>query len=121
MLRGMSATEFLDWQVYAELEPFGEIRADYRSAALQALIANVNRDVKKGRPYRVEDFLLRFEAAKERDWRDLKRALVLGLKAWAMSEKPAPKRRPRRPAPAPSPNPAVTAAARRRATRTGPK
>jgi hypothetical protein len=62
---------------YAELEPFGERRADYRSAQVTQMIANVNRDPKKHpEPIPIADFVLRFagdkEGTKTRDWKQMK-------------------------------------------------
>lgn len=58
----ISSREFAEWMAFMRLEPFGEIRADVRHAALSALIANVNRDRKrKAQPYKPADFMLRFE------------------------------------------------------------
>lgn len=42
----MSGRQFLEWQAYAELEPFGEERADLRLAAILRMIFAVNRDTK---------------------------------------------------------------------------
>ena len=44
---------------YFELEPFGDDLFDHQMAQLQALIANVNRDPKKGRTFEPQDFALR--------------------------------------------------------------
>jgi hypothetical protein len=61
MLRAMTPQHLLDWQTYALLEPFGELRADYRAAQIVTMLANVNRDPKKRHePYKVMDFLLDF-------------------------------------------------------------
>lgn len=40
----MSALEFAEWQAYYSLEPFGERRADYRTAQIVQMMANTNRD-----------------------------------------------------------------------------
>lgn len=41
------------------MEPFGEERADIRSATNTMVLANANRDPKKKRtPYTIEDFML---------------------------------------------------------------
>lgn len=76
MLDGMNIRQFREWYAYAELEPFGEERADYRSAQVCAMIANANRDRKrKPTPYRVEEFLLKFgdrQTKEKKDWRALK-------------------------------------------------
>lgn len=66
MLKEMSFAEFRDWQLFAELEPFGEERSDIRTASIVSTLANVNRDPKKRRqPYQMTDFLLRFGDAPE--------------------------------------------------------
>lgn len=58
----MSASEFLDWQVFFELEPFGELRDDLRAGTIAATIANIHRDKKKRRkPYSVRDFMPGYE------------------------------------------------------------
>jgi len=59
ILRGLTAKQFRGWEIYYELEPFNEERADYRAASICATLANVNRG-KNQRPYKTEDFLLRF-------------------------------------------------------------
>ncbi len=83
MLDTMSITQLREWFAYSELEPFGEERADYRSAQICAMIANSVRDKKrKPTPYKVEEFLLRFgeRQAAVKDWRamkiDMERILV---------------------------------------------
>jgi len=59
MLSQMSWPQFCDWVEYAELEPFGEERADMRSALIASILANVNRDPKKKTsPYTIGDFML---------------------------------------------------------------
>lgn len=39
----MSSSEFTEWMAFAELEPFGEWRADLRAGIIASTIANVNR------------------------------------------------------------------------------
>ncbi len=83
MLDTMTIRQLREWFAYSELEPFGEERADYRSAQICAMIANSVRD-KKRKPtaYKVEEFLLRFgeRQAAVKDWRamklDMERILV---------------------------------------------
>lgn len=59
----MSSQEFSEWQAFARLEPFGEERADLRSAIVAAVIANTQRNPKKrAKPFEVQDFMPRFEA-----------------------------------------------------------
>lgn len=59
MLRRMSSQELTDWQAYAAIEPFGEERADMRSALIASVLANVHRDPKKRpQPFTIDDFML---------------------------------------------------------------
>jgi uncharacterized protein DUF4035 len=61
MLHGGSMRHLLEWRAYYDLEPFGEERADYRSAQIVTAILNVNR--KKGAPIvKLRDCLLQFGA-----------------------------------------------------------
>jgi len=61
MLRGLTASQFLDWHHYDSLEPFGELRADYRTADIVTTLANIHRDRKrKKEPYRISDVVLKF-------------------------------------------------------------
>jgi hypothetical protein len=59
----MSSHEFAEWMAFAKIQPFGEVRADFRFASLQALIANTNRDPKKSKPFTHEAFMPDFERA----------------------------------------------------------
>jgi hypothetical protein len=62
LLSEISSEELTEWMAYAELEPFGEERADLRSATVAAVIANANRDRKKRpQPYKVSDFMPKFD------------------------------------------------------------
>ena len=51
--------EFSEWIVYNRLEPFGEERADLRSAIVASVFANINRG-KGQREFKVEDFMPKF-------------------------------------------------------------
>lgn len=52
MLRKMPSSQFIDWEVFAELEPFDEERADLRTGSVVAAIVNVHRNAKrKPNPY----------------------------------------------------------------------
>lgn len=57
----MSGAEFDEWRLYAQLEPFGEWRADYRAALVASTVFNMNRgsDVQARAP---GDFMPRFDA-----------------------------------------------------------
>ena len=56
---------------YAEIEPFGEPRADLRSGIIASTIAEVNRDRKaRSKPYEPADFIISFpvEVREEQTW-----------------------------------------------------
>lgn len=40
MLMGMSSTQFIEWQRFAQLEPFGAQADEFQLAALRALVTN---------------------------------------------------------------------------------
>ncbi len=59
----MSAREFVAWQVFAAREPFGEERADLRSAAQTAALVNAIIAAAGGKPTsKADNFLLDFDA-----------------------------------------------------------
>lgn len=70
------------WMEYAELEPFGEERADLRAGIVASMIANVNRDPRKGKPFQPSDFMPKFGRAKQvkmmdqSDWNDFKAMMI---------------------------------------------
>lgn len=55
MLEQMSSMELSEWMAYYEVEPFGEERADYRSAMIAWVLASVYS--KKGHKPKIEDFM----------------------------------------------------------------
>lgn len=57
----MSSEELAEWMAYERLEPFGETRADIRTALVCSTLANINRD-KKVKPYKIQDFMLDFDS-----------------------------------------------------------
>ena len=59
MLSEISATQLGDWMNYAQLEPFGEQRADWRQQMICAVVANGYRDPKK-KALKLSDFALKF-------------------------------------------------------------
>lgn len=60
MLRSLTAKQFLELEAYKRLNPFREVRADYRAASIVQVIANVNRG-RNQKAYTLQDFLLKFE------------------------------------------------------------
>ena len=51
----MTAKELSEWMAYYEVEPFGEERADYRSAMIAWVLASIY--AKKGHKPKIEDFM----------------------------------------------------------------
>jgi len=60
LAKSLTAKELADWMTYGEIEPFDEVRDDYRFALLCQLTANLHRDPNKS-AYKLKDFLLKFE------------------------------------------------------------
>lgn len=60
LARSLTAKQFQEWEAYALLEPFDEVRADYRAASIVTTLANVNRGERQA-PFSLKDFLLNFE------------------------------------------------------------
>jgi flagellar basal body rod protein FlgB len=59
----MSSEEFVDWQLYYQLNPFGTYRADLHAGIIASTIANVNAP--KGRRYKSKDFMPEFKSRHE--------------------------------------------------------
>lgn len=57
--RWISSHEFAEWMAYFNMEPFGDDLLDQSIASLQALMANIHSDPKKGRKFKPDDFVLR--------------------------------------------------------------
>ena len=53
----MDSYEFREWMEYADLEPFGEQVADWRSGVIASTVANCHRTT--GAAYKPQDFMLR--------------------------------------------------------------
>ena len=84
MLRRHTAKWFRDWEMYYELEPFGEMRADFRAASIVQMIYNVNRGKdQKAKP--LADFMLKFEEEpkKTQTWQEQVVMLKLLAAAYA--------------------------------------
>lgn len=56
----MPGTEFVEWMEFEKLEPFGERRADLRSALICKVLADINTAPGRKKA-RLTDFLLDFE------------------------------------------------------------
>lgn len=59
LLDSITYRELVGWGSYYETEPWGEWRADARSAQIAAILANSNRDVNKHpQAFEIKDFML---------------------------------------------------------------
>lgn len=57
-MRRLSARQLAGWQAYYSLEPFGDERADLRSARICQVLAEINRDKKRrSKPFTIQDFM----------------------------------------------------------------
>lgn len=56
----ISSNEFAEWMAYSKIDPFGEERADLRSAIIATVFANAHR-AKGRRVFRVTDFMPQFD------------------------------------------------------------
>lgn len=61
MLLRLTAKQFRNWEIYYDLEPFGEMRADYRAASITQMLYNVNRGSKQ-KALPITEFLLKYDA-----------------------------------------------------------
>ena len=52
----MSSREFMEWMVYAQIEPFGPARQDYHASLISTVIANT-----QGNKVAPDDFIKPFE------------------------------------------------------------
>ena len=67
----ITSNEFSEWIAFSNIEPFGEERADLRSAIIASTIANANRSGRQ-RPFKVTDFMPKFGKKKEQSWQEQK-------------------------------------------------
>jgi len=63
----LDGPELTEWAAYARLEPFGEERADVRSALICKVLADINRG-EHDPPFALTDFLPRYD--QEDSWDD---------------------------------------------------
>lgn len=53
----MSARQFVEWQAYCAVEPFGPQAEYWRAGLIASVIANVNRTKKSQKAFTPEDFM----------------------------------------------------------------
>lgn len=96
MLGEMRRSELGIWTALRRRNPWGEMRADFRIAALAALIANVNRDTsRRARPFTPRDFMPYLERDPRSEELELTEQLVAttGARERRPSDKTERKRR----------------------------
>ena len=95
--RGMTAKQFIEWGLYARMEPMGERRADIRAASIAQMVFNMAVAGKDRKP--LGHFLLKFEddavveEKKSQPWQEKKAIAMTIVMAYAKArggEKPAP-------------------------------
>jgi len=85
LLERISSLELSEWMAYAQLEPFGEERADLRAGIVASVFANANRDPKKkGHPYQPKDFMPDFDAESEEQ--KSPEEIYAMMRTWAMMQ-----------------------------------
>lgn len=82
MARRLSARELAEYEALDRLDPFGPERGDLRMAILASLIANVNRDPKKTKPFKPLDFMPYVPEAEKQaaERRDLEASILAAMK-----------------------------------------
>ncbi len=53
----MTTREYVEWRAFERLEPFGDAAANWRSAMLAQLTANIARNPKKQKAFTLRDWL----------------------------------------------------------------
>jgi hypothetical protein len=65
----VDSAEFSRWQAYYKVEPFGEERADMRSAVIASTLANIHRG--KGKAYTLNDFMIDFSGKEKKSAKEM--------------------------------------------------
>lgn len=99
MLRSISMRQFIEWQVFSEVEPFDETRADYRTSAIIATLMNIYRK-KRAKAIKLSDVALLFgdsvRVKPQADWKALKAMGQLAAAAFNAQHAADEKKRQRR-------------------------
>lgn len=62
----LGSAELTEWMAYEKMTgPLGRYRQDIQAATIAAAIANANRG-KKGKPFKITDFLIQYGEAREK-------------------------------------------------------
>ncbi len=61
LLASLTTKQLLEWQVFYNLEPFGDRRADFHAASICSILANIAAARgRSGKRFSTRDFLLEF-------------------------------------------------------------
>lgn len=67
-----SGANLAEWEAFAQLEPFGAWREDYRIATLcQTVAALAGAKKRDGKPFEIADFMPRFDASRDDQQREV--------------------------------------------------
>lgn len=71
MLEELTPTEMMAWQAYFSLNPFGEVREDYRHGILTSMVVQSSGRLRRGARVSPEKFIPRFEerSNKPQSWK----------------------------------------------------
>ena len=87
MLAEISSRELSEWQAEYSISPFGEERADLRAGIIASVIANVNRDPKKGKAFKPSDFMPLVEEEKAEQSPEVQMGIVETMAAAVRARK----------------------------------
>ena len=87
--RGLTAKQFIEWGLYARMEPFGEFRSDLRAASIRQMVFNMAVRNSDRKP--LKDFMLSFEEAEaekpaQQPWQEKKAIALTIAMAYAQSK-----------------------------------
>jgi hypothetical protein len=74
LLSQLDSKQISEWMAFYQVEPFGEERADLRSAIIACVTANAWRG-KNQKPFEVSDFLPKFDPPKQQTLEEMKTIL----------------------------------------------
>lgn len=77
MLAGMTGRQVAEWRAYYQIEPFGEYRADLRSAIIASTFANCF----SRKRFKVEDFMPEFGPRRRQSVEEMKAIFSLFVQA----------------------------------------
>jgi hypothetical protein len=83
LARSVTAKQFIEVMAFAELEPFGELRADYRAASIRETVFNMAVSTKDRKP--LDDFLLHFGDSSPKKKQQSPDQMAAMIKAWALA------------------------------------